>query len=103
MPIDFPNSPALNDTYSAGGKTWYYDGTAWTLRSVLTANGTISNSDLADDAVTASKISNSAVTSAKIADGTIVNADVASNAAIATTKITGWEDDQVILSTATFL
>lgn len=93
MAIDFPNSPALNDTYSAGGKTWYYDGTGWSLRSVLTANGTISTDDLA----------NSAVTSAKIADGTIVNADVASNAAIATTKITGWEDDQVILSTATFL
>lgn len=93
MPIDFPNSPALNDTYSAGGKTWYYDGTAWTLRSVLTANGTIATDDLA----------NSAVTSAKIADGTIVNADVASNAAIATTKITGWEDDQIILSAATFL
>ena len=92
MPIDFPNSPSVNDTYSAGGKTWYYDGTGWSLRSVLTANGTIATGDLADNAVT----------SAKIADGTIVNGDIASNAAISTTKVTGWEDDQVILSSQFF-
>lgn len=56
MPIDFPNSPTLNDTYSAGGKTWYYDGTGWSLRSVLTANGTITTGDLANNAVHYSKL-----------------------------------------------
>jgi hypothetical protein len=56
MAIDFPNSPSVNDTYSAGGKTWYYDGTGWTLRSVLTANGTIATSDLANNAVHYSKL-----------------------------------------------
>ena len=29
MPIDFPNSPALNDTFSVGGRTWKYDGATW--------------------------------------------------------------------------
>ena len=29
MAIDFPNSPATNDTYSYGGKTWKWNGTAW--------------------------------------------------------------------------
>jgi len=56
MAIDFPNSPSVNDTYSAGGKTWYYDGTGWSLRSVLTANGTITTGDLANNAVHYSKL-----------------------------------------------
>lgn len=29
MAIDFPNSPATNDTYTVGNKTWIYDGTTW--------------------------------------------------------------------------
>jgi hypothetical protein len=83
MAIDFPNSPSTNDIYSAAGKSWVYDGTSWNLRSITAGPGSI--------------------TSTEIANGTIVNADVASNAAIATTKITGWEDDQVIITTAVFL
>lgn len=34
MPIDFPNSPVTNQTFSAGGKNWRYDGTAWILVGV---------------------------------------------------------------------
>lgn len=30
--IDFPNSPVLNDEFSANGKTWIYNGTTWDLR-----------------------------------------------------------------------
>lgn len=29
MPLDFPNSPNVNDTYTSGGSTWLWDGTAW--------------------------------------------------------------------------
>jgi hypothetical protein len=29
--IDFPNNPALNQQFSAAGKTWQWDGTAWKL------------------------------------------------------------------------
>lgn len=60
MAIDFPNSPTLNDTYSVGGKTWYYDGTGWSLRSVLTTSGTITTGDLADNAVTNAKLASGA-------------------------------------------
>lgn len=27
--IDFPNSPALNDLFVAGGYTWQWNGTTW--------------------------------------------------------------------------
>ena len=29
MPIDFPNSPTLNEQFTAAGKTWEWNGTAW--------------------------------------------------------------------------
>ena len=32
--LNFPSSPALNDTYSFGGKTWTYNGSAWKLNIV---------------------------------------------------------------------
>jgi hypothetical protein len=31
MAIDFPNSPALNDTHTVGSNTWSYDGEKWVL------------------------------------------------------------------------
>lgn len=31
MPLNFPASPNLNDTYSYGGKTWIWNGSAWDL------------------------------------------------------------------------
>jgi len=92
MPIDFPNSPSVNDQFVSGGRTWIWDGSVWKAYTQALSNATVTTAILA----------NSAVTSDKIADGTIVNADIASNAAIATTKVTGWEDDQVILATQFF-
>lgn len=35
--IDFPNSPTLNETFSASGKTWRWNGTAWTAHSTGSA------------------------------------------------------------------
>lgn len=85
MAIDFPNSPANNDVYTVGNRSWVYASSTgtWTLQSsaVLGAN---------------------TVTTSEIANGTILNEDIASNAAIAATKVTGWEDDQVILATQFF-
>jgi len=34
--IDFPNSPLTNDLFTSGGKTWFYNGTAWSLMGVST-------------------------------------------------------------------
>lgn len=31
MALDFPNSPAVNDTFTSGGRTWKYTGTTWDL------------------------------------------------------------------------
>ena len=36
MAINFPNSPALNDTFSNAGKNWVYNGYAWALIGVST-------------------------------------------------------------------
>lgn len=31
MPIDFPDTPNLNDTHSVNGRTWLYDGEKWII------------------------------------------------------------------------
>lgn len=31
MPIDFPNTPSVNQTFTSGARTWTYDGTSWNL------------------------------------------------------------------------
>lgn len=36
MAIDFPNSPATNDTYTVNSKTWKYDGEKWIIVSSIT-------------------------------------------------------------------
>jgi hypothetical protein len=86
MPIDFPDSPADNDVYTVGNRSWVYSisTSTWTLQSsAVLGAGT--------------------VTTSEILDGTILNADIASNAAISATKVTGWEDDQVIISAQVFI
>ena len=37
--LDFPSSPAVNDTYTAGGKTWLYNGTSWISYNSVTGGG----------------------------------------------------------------
>jgi len=61
MPIDFPNSPTNGDLYSAGGKNWQYNGSAWVLLGVSTTVAP------ADDSVTTAKIASGAVTAVKLA------------------------------------
>jgi len=85
MAIDFPNSPTDNDIYTVGNRSWVYSASlgTWTLQSSAVLGANI-------------------VTTSEILDGTIVNADISSSAAINTTKITNWEDDQVVLSSQIF-
>jgi hypothetical protein len=142
MAIDFPNSPATNDSYTSGGRTWLYNGTAWTLltltQTVIPSNSVTSSSIVNDTIVNADINSAAAISLSKLASGTagqiivanssgvptyvqesgditidssgvtsitantIIDADINTAAAIATTKITGWENDQVILAQQIF-
>ena len=54
MAINFPDSPATNDLFTSNGKTWEYDGTAWTIKAATTSIATesITYDKLAADAVT---------------------------------------------------
>ena len=36
MAIDFPNSPTVNQSFTAGGSTWIWDGIAWNLQRITT-------------------------------------------------------------------
>lgn len=31
--IDFPNSPSVNDEFTVGSTTWYWDGTRWLIKN----------------------------------------------------------------------
>ncbi len=39
MPIDFPNSPTLNQTFTVGDQTWYWDGFVWRISMAQGATG----------------------------------------------------------------
>jgi hypothetical protein len=65
MAINFPDSPATNDSFTSGGKKWIFDGTTWGL---ITANSyTIPTGE-----VTTAKILDANVTAAKLASGAAV-------------------------------
>lgn len=38
MALDFPNSPSLGGSYTSGGQTWTWDGTAWNLATTSISN-----------------------------------------------------------------
>jgi hypothetical protein len=40
MPLDFPTSPALNEIYTFGGRSWIWNGTAWDVYSASPAGNT---------------------------------------------------------------
>jgi len=74
MALDFPNSPSVNQSFNAGGKTWVYNGTKWVLLGVSL------NQTVADGSITAAKLAADSVTSAKIAAGAVGTTDLAANA-----------------------
>ena len=63
MAIDFPNSPALDDVYTVGSRTWTWTGTNWELKSSAFGAGTVGTTELADSSVTTAKIAAGAAVS----------------------------------------
>ena len=47
MAMDFPDSPAVNDTFSVGNRTWKWDGTTWLLLGNPRNNFGVAESDVA--------------------------------------------------------
>jgi hypothetical protein len=41
--IAFPSSPVANDTYTAGGRTWKYNGTVWQLQPTPVSYADLTN------------------------------------------------------------
>jgi hypothetical protein len=52
--IDFPNTPATDETFTNSGKTWKYNGYAWVLQTIPTAipTGGISLTQIAQGGAT---------------------------------------------------
>jgi hypothetical protein len=84
----------------------YIPGAAAAVSGAVTTSdvGTVTSTMILDETIVNADINASAaIAYSKLNLGTsIVDADIASGAAIATTKITGWEDDQVVLSNRIF-
>jgi hypothetical protein len=91
MAINFPDSPAINDTFTSGGRTWQYNGTSWgalTLtQNVIPANSVSSGSIIDGSIVNADINAAAAITYGKLSlSNSVVNADINSSAAIAYSK-----------------
>ena len=92
MPINFPDSPAENDSFTSGGKKWIFNGTVWTL---ITANsytiptGEVTTDKIATGAVHEVKLASAAVAAAKLASGAAVSNIGYTPANIASPTFTG--------------
>lgn len=75
MPLDFPNTPVLNDTFTSAGKTWQYNGSAWVLvvGAAAIAAGAVTSDKIGTGAVVATNIGTGAVTAPKMSAGTATN------------------------------
>ena len=63
MAFTFPASPATNDTYTVGSRTYTWTGSVWEM-----TGGLITTSQLTDLGVTTAKINDAAVTAGKLAN-----------------------------------
>ena len=90
MALNYPDSPASGDTFAAGGKTWFYNGTRWILIAagavISVADGSITAAKIADGTIVAAEIAANAVTTAKILDENVTTGKLA-NAAVTATKL----------------
>ena len=80
--IIFPNSPTLNDVFTAVSRVWVWNGTAWVADTGV-ASAAITSNDIADGSISTAKIAAGAVTTAKINDDAVTAAKLADTAVTA--------------------
>lgn len=92
MAIDFPNSPAINDTFTSGAKTWQYNGTSWGLltltQNVIPANS-VTSSSIVDLTIVGGDIANTTITNAKLANTSVTIGSTAISLGSSNTTIAG--------------
>lgn len=76
----------------------YVDGVTSAIQTQIDAKAPINNASFTGTFSAPS----GTITSTMITDGTIVNADINASAAIDSTKVTNWENDQVVLNNRIF-
>jgi hypothetical protein len=86
MAINFPDSPATNDVFTSGGRSWTWTGDTWQAFVQAMSNGSITNDLIANTTITSAKIANATITATQIANTTITDTQIA-NAAVTSAKI----------------
>ena len=94
--VVLPSTTSIGDVSAT--EISYLDGVTSALQTQVNAKAPTNNASFTGTFSAPS----GTITSTMLADGTIVDADINASAAIATTKITGWEDDQVVLNNRIF-
>jgi microcystin-dependent protein len=94
MPIDFPSSPTINQTYTYNNKVWVYSGTAWvggTVISALPAGSMQMYAGTATQTVSAGVVTTTAPSGWLLANGDAISRTTYSSlfSAIGTTYGTG--------------
>lgn len=62
MPLTFPSSPTVGQTYNVGTRTWTWDGTIWSMQAATLGIASISTTEIADNAITSAKIAANTIT-----------------------------------------
>jgi hypothetical protein len=86
MAINFPDSPATNDVFTSGGRSWTWTGATWQAFVQAMSNGSITNDLIANTTITSAKIANATITATQIANTTITAAQIA-NATVTAAQI----------------
>ena len=90
MAFTFPASPATNDTFTVGSRTYTWTGTKWVL-----SGGVITSSQIEANAITTAKILNSAVTTAKINNNAVTQAKLSADLSAVTVTTAANRDTAV--------
>lgn len=92
MPLDFPDSPSVNDLFASGGKTWIWTGSSWqayrgNTSVTLAGTETLTNKTLTSPSLTGTPVAPTATVNTnttQVATTEFVNAEIANDSALKT-------------------